>query len=76
MNIDLQSARHSNVNLTFVGPCISNIFAEYNQQDATFHNLFLYDAVRVSDDFSFHHQELITAHTASGICQTDTATCC
>ena len=26
--------------------------------------------------FSAHHQELKTAHTASGICQTDTATCC
>jgi len=26
--------------LTFIGPCIANIFAEYNQQDATFHNLF------------------------------------
>ena len=25
--------------LTFIGPCIANIFAEYNQQDATFHNL-------------------------------------
>ena len=27
--------------LTFIGPCIANIFAEYNQQDATFHNLFI-----------------------------------
>jgi len=27
---------------TFVGPCIANVFAEYNQQYATFHNyLFL-----------------------------------
>ena len=25
--------------LTFRGPCIANILAEYNQQDATFHNL-------------------------------------
>jgi len=30
-----------NINLTFIGPCIANIFAEYNQQDATFHNLFI-----------------------------------
>jgi len=29
-------------NLTFIGPCVANIFAEYNQQDATFHNLFIY----------------------------------
>ena len=27
--------------LTFRGPCIANIFAEYNQQDATFHNFFI-----------------------------------
>ena len=23
------------VNLTFIGPCIANVFSEYNQQDAT-----------------------------------------
>jgi len=28
--------------LTFIGPCIANVFAEYNQQDATFLNLFIY----------------------------------
>ena len=27
--------------LTFIGPCIANIFSEYNQQDATFLNLFI-----------------------------------
>jgi len=27
--------------LTFISPCISNMLAEYNQQDATFHNLFI-----------------------------------
>ena len=27
--------------LTFIGPCIANIFAKYNQQDATFHNFFI-----------------------------------
>jgi len=52
------------------------IFVEYNQQDATFHNLFI--SVRRSTCFSFfvHHQELKTAHTESSICQTNTATCC
>ena len=29
------------MNLTFIGPCIANIFAEYNQQVATFRNLFI-----------------------------------
>ena len=27
--------------LTFIGPCIANIFADYNHWDATFHNLFI-----------------------------------
>jgi len=53
------------------------IFAEYNQKDATFRNLFI-SARRstFSGRFSVHHQELKTAHTAPGICQTNTATCC
>ena len=52
-------------------------FAEYNQQDATLHRfLFMWNALHVSDGFSVHHQELKTAHTASGTCQTNTATCC
>jgi len=38
--------------------------------------LFLKDAVHVSGGFSVHHQELKIAHTASGICQTSTATWC
>jgi len=29
------------LDLTFIGPCIANILAEYNQQDTTFHNLFI-----------------------------------
>ena len=33
------------------------------------------DAVHVSDGFSVRHQELKTAHRASGNCQTVTATC-
>ena len=44
---------------------------EYNQQAATFHNLFI--SVRRSTRFRrfpVHHQELKTANTASGICQT------
>ena len=28
-------------NLTFIGPCIANIVAEYNLYDATFRNLFI-----------------------------------
>jgi len=28
------------LNLRFIGPCITNAFAEYNQQDVTFLSLF------------------------------------
>jgi len=120
------------MNLTFIGLCITNVFAEYNEQGAKhftifepekyntrnkstvsrklpkmdvltfetcravngeiikrmtsswsifiqlFHDLFI--SVRRSTCFRrfffFHHQELITAHETSGICQTNTATCC
>jgi len=29
----------------------------------------------VSDGLSVHHQEFITVHTVTGVCQTDTAVC-
>jgi len=29
------------INLTFIGPCIAKIFADYNRQDATFHTLII-----------------------------------
>ena len=32
----------TNINLTLIGPCIANIFAQFNQHDATFHNLFIF----------------------------------
>jgi len=33
------------------------------------------DTLHVSDGLSFHHREFKTVHTATGICQTDTAIC-
>ena len=35
--------------LTFIGPCIANIFSEYNQKDTIFLNLFI--SVRPSTTF-------------------------
>jgi len=84
---------------------ITLIFAEYNQQDVTFLNLFIavrrctcfgqffrplsgaqnytYSIRYLSDQYCYlllavqaSRQELKTARTASGICQTNTATCC
>ena len=44
------------------------IIPNYNQQDATFLDLFIStDALHVSGGSSAHHQEHITVHTASGI---------
>ena len=37
--------------------------------------LFWNDTPHVSDGLSVHHQEFKTAHTATGICQRDTAVC-
>jgi len=37
--------------------------------------LFWSDTPHVSDALSVHHQEFKTVHTATGICQTDTAVC-
>ena len=37
--------------------------------------VFWYNTLRVSDSLSVHHQEFKTVHTATDICQTDTALC-
>jgi len=37
--------------------------------------LFWNDTLHVSDGLPVHHQEFKTVHTATGICQTDTAVC-
>jgi len=49
-------------------PVHRKIIPNYNQQDATFLDLFISkDAVHVSGGSSAHHQEHTTVHTASGI---------
>ena len=55
--------------LTFICPCIANIFPNYYQQDATFliHLFISTDVLHVSGGSSAHHQEHTTLHTASGI---------
>jgi len=60
--------RKSGLFLIFICPCIANIIPNYNQQDATFLDLFISTyALHVSGDSSAHRQEHITVHTASGI---------
>ena len=54
--------------LTFICPCLTNIFPNYNQQDATFLDLFIStDALHVSGGSFAHHQEHKTVHKALGI---------
>ena len=65
------------MNLTSTGPCIVIYFyskTNYTHECITF-ILFWNDTLHVSDGLSVHHQEFKTVHTATGICQTDTAVC-
>jgi len=41
-----------------------------------YHIYFIWsNTLHVSDGLSVHHQQFKTVHTATGICQTDTAVC-
>ena len=56
------------LNLTFICPCGVNVIPNYNQQDATFLDLFIStDALHISGGSSAHHQEHITVPTASSV---------
>ena len=59
------------LNLTFMGPCILNVFLSMTNKMQRCVILFIIvNAVHVSSGFSAHHQELKSVHAASGICQT------
>ena len=67
-NITMQYLYKIRISLIFIYPCIVNIIPNYNQQDASFLDLYIStDALHVSVRSSAHHQEHITVHTASGI---------
>ena len=60
----------------FVIPLLGHFYSETN----TMHHgikciLFWNDTLHVSDGLSIHHQQFKSVHTATGICQTDTAVC-
>jgi hypothetical protein len=63
--------------LTFMGPCIVKYIPTYIQQDATLHSLFIAGNCSTCFEFYFHTSSgaRTTVSTASGICQTVTATC-
>ena len=65
------------LDVTFIGPCIVIYFySKTNQmhQSITF-ILFWNDTLHVSEGLAVYHQEFKTVHTATGMCQTDTAVC-
>jgi hypothetical protein len=57
---------HTCIQIPTVKPTRCTRFSNY---------LILQNTLHVSDGLSVHHQEFKTVHTATGICQTDTATC-
>jgi len=63
------------LNLTFIEPFILIYFYRKTNQMHHCLNFFLFwnNTLHVSDSLSVHHQEFKTVHTASGICQTDSA---
>jgi hypothetical protein len=69
VTISILKKKQPEILITFIGPGSAKIFAEYNQQDTKFLNLFI--SGRRST--CFRREELKTAHTASGICQTNAA---
>jgi len=69
--------QHVFYNLTFICPCITNIFPCYNEQDATFLDLFIStDAVHVSGGSSAHHQEHKAVQYSFQVLSTNTAASC
>jgi len=53
-----------------------NFYSKTNQMHQYIKFILFWDyTVHVSDGLSVHHQEFKSLHTATGICQTDTAVC-
>jgi len=70
--------RPETTNLIFTGPLIVIYFySKTNQMHQCLKFiLFWNNTLHVSDGLSVHHREFTTVHTATGICQTGTATAC
>ena len=60
--------------MTFIQPRNVMYFYSKTVRCINVSNLFYFGiTLHVSDGLSAHHQEFTTVHTATGICQTDTA---
>jgi hypothetical protein len=75
--VTVHKRRKSGEDLTFIGPCI--VIRFYSKTNEIHHFLkfilFCSSTRHVSDGLSVHHQESKTVHTASGVCQRDSADC-
>jgi hypothetical protein len=60
-----------------LGGACTTVISVVNQKYATTSQIYFIFGItlHVSDGLSVHHQEFKTVHTATGICQTDAATC-
>ena len=61
--------------LTFIGPCIVIHFCSKTNQRHQCFNFFWSKTLHASAGLPVHHQELKIVHTATSICQKDTADC-
>jgi len=68
--------KSNSVFLTLIGPCILRYFYSKSNKMHQCLNFFLFlkNTLHVSDDLSVHHQEIMTVHTATGICQQELLT--
>jgi hypothetical protein len=68
---EVYSLMSISVNLTFMGPCIVNVFLSTTNKMQHYIIFFIIvKALHVSSGLSAHHQELKSVHAASGIFQT------
>jgi len=74
---DSQLKSTTHMNLTFIGPCFMIYFYSKTNEMHLFLKFILLcsSTLHVSDGLSFYHLESKAVHTASGICQTDSADC-
>jgi hypothetical protein len=63
--------------LMFIGPCIVIYYYSKTNEMHQFLKFILFccSTIHVSDSLSIYNQESKTVHTASGLCQTDSAEC-
>ena len=74
-HVQLRKYRHTKSSPSFL-ITLYYIYSKTNQMHQCIKFIiFCNDTLHVSDGLSVHHQDFKTVHTATGVCQTDTALC-